>query len=149
MHEQMEAAVGGAPLDPSFWFSAPQKAYDTPAGPPPFLSLACLSGHPKFRSRCQNLFDIYFFINLISIPITVAVNVLDEGGETGATAGEDIPYYINHYLLALSLFESLCLLHNVACKIFDAPPAIFAGYLSSLIFYISRDIRDHEKLYFW
>ncbi|GMH63336.1 hypothetical protein TrRE_jg2699 [Triparma retinervis] len=71
----------------------------------------------------------------------------DKNGE--AIEGVEItdwPYYINHFVFALSIY-----LFNVIffqfCTIFlDLEPIWLSGFGCSIMWYISREQRDHEKL---
>ena len=60
------------------------------------------------------------------------------------------PYYLNHLVVALLIFIFASGLHHVVVHYFKWTDGNWLmGLASSLPFYVSREIRDREKLGYW
>ena len=84
--------------------------------------------------------------------ISITLAALDDSN--GSIIGKnerasDIPYFIGHYMLSFFLACMVSLVLRVSEHVFELDTSVLAGYATGISFYISREIRDHEKLGFW
>mmetsp|Transcript_25727 Transcript_25727/g.53476 ORF Transcript_25727/g.53476 Transcript_25727/m.53476 type:complete len:223 (-) Transcript_25727:154-822(-) len=108
-----------------------------------------LVGWPKFKAKVQELFTWWFFAALVSFAISVIVNI--EEDENGHVIDDNIkwPYYFNHFLLGLSFFLLNCITYSLCVKFFECEGLWVSALSSSILWYISREVRDREKLGYW
>mmetsp|Transcript_1088 Transcript_1088/g.2736 ORF Transcript_1088/g.2736 Transcript_1088/m.2736 type:complete len:148 (+) Transcript_1088:56-499(+) len=60
------------------------------------------------------------------------------------------PYYLNHLVIALLMFFLFAGIHHAAVYHFKLTDGSWLmGFCASLPFYLSREIRDSEKLGYW
>lgn len=70
----------------------------------------------------------------------------DEGQVIDGVEATSWPYYISHFLFAMTLYLMNIIVFQVFTVFFDVKPVFFSGFSCSVVWYISREQRDYEKL---
>ena len=104
-------------------------------------------GPLPIKKKMELCFNKWFFGAFGALAITTTINLSDKyGGELDQTS---LPYYVNNSLMGVTLFISSILLHQIFTIIFELPSIWQAALGNGIMFYISRELRDHEKLDYW
>ena len=108
---------------------------------------------PLFKAKCSKVFDRWFLLAFILLSITLVLLVENEAHGGALVKSEpqtsSIPYYIGHFMVSFMIACAVHLAVRVAENIFELEPSLVAGYAAGVLFYVSREVRDHEKLHFW
>jgi hypothetical protein len=86
---------------------------------------------------------------ILSVAIALAAYTEDAEGDLLDDEHLKWPYFVSHYLLALVFFNVSALIHHFGVTFCEFDGFLVAGLVSGELWYVSREVRDAEKLGYW
>ncbi|GMH82072.1 hypothetical protein TrVE_jg1354 [Triparma verrucosa] len=113
------------------------------------VNVEMLEGWEKFRFKVKDLVTWWFLAACFCFGVSVYANITEDN--EGSVFDENIkwPYYISHFILGLSFYLLIAICYNVCVKFFDLDGQWVAALSGSILWYLSREVRDNEKLGGW
>mmetsp|Transcript_5306 Transcript_5306/g.10597 ORF Transcript_5306/g.10597 Transcript_5306/m.10597 type:complete len:234 (+) Transcript_5306:53-754(+) len=116
---------------------------------PDRLSRSTVGGFDEFKARCRKqLFNRWFLFGILLLVIVTVANINEDENGEAIDGVEELtwPYFIAHFLFALTLFIFNALAYHVFVNFLDIEPIWVSALGCSVMWYVSREYRDQEKL---